>query len=162
MKWDYIQAIKSFEWHNLHFLDLNSFYHHNWERNKDCDHSSCLVDINVRCSLLFFLLFLRILCETVKDFVAKVGKAYEKSTENAEECDTMSLKVRLSYNIISFPERRHLCPGPSLIVASFSLCLFPSVSISVPFWMKSWTHFCRPSTQSARHCLHSLIPLLLS
>ncbi|XP_028992989.1 diacylglycerol kinase eta isoform X3 [Betta splendens] len=34
----------------------------------------------------------KILCETVKDFVAKVGKAYEKSSENAEECDTMSLK----------------------------------------------------------------------
>ncbi|XP_029314368.1 diacylglycerol kinase eta isoform X4 [Cottoperca gobio] len=34
----------------------------------------------------------KILCETVKDFVAKVGKAYEKSTENTEECDTMSLK----------------------------------------------------------------------
>uniref|UniRef100_A0A3Q3S6S1 Diacylglycerol kinase n=1 Tax=Mastacembelus armatus TaxID=205130 RepID=A0A3Q3S6S1_9TELE len=34
----------------------------------------------------------KILCETVKDFVAKVGKAYEKSAENAEECDTMSLK----------------------------------------------------------------------
>lgn len=36
----------------------------------------------------------RVLCETVKDFVAKVGKAYEKSAENAEECDSMSLKVR--------------------------------------------------------------------
>uniref|UniRef100_A0A668B010 diacylglycerol kinase (ATP) n=1 Tax=Myripristis murdjan TaxID=586833 RepID=A0A668B010_9TELE len=35
----------------------------------------------------------KILCETVKDFVAKVGKTYEKSTENAEECDSMSLKV---------------------------------------------------------------------
>uniref|UniRef100_A0A8C4P1D3 Diacylglycerol kinase n=1 Tax=Dicentrarchus labrax TaxID=13489 RepID=A0A8C4P1D3_DICLA len=40
----------------------------------------------------------KILCETVKDFVAKVGKAYEKSTENAEECDTMSLKVSLKTN----------------------------------------------------------------
>uniref|UniRef100_A0A8C4P1D7 Diacylglycerol kinase n=1 Tax=Dicentrarchus labrax TaxID=13489 RepID=A0A8C4P1D7_DICLA len=37
----------------------------------------------------------KILCETVKDFVAKVGKAYEKSTENAEECDTMSLKCAI-------------------------------------------------------------------
>ncbi|PWA13748.1 hypothetical protein CCH79_00017121, partial [Gambusia affinis] len=35
----------------------------------------------------------KILCETVKDFIAKVGKAYEKSTENVEECDSMSLKV---------------------------------------------------------------------
>ncbi|XP_069388672.1 diacylglycerol kinase eta isoform X1 [Paralichthys olivaceus] len=37
----------------------------------------------------------KILCETVKDFVAKVGKAYDKSTENAEECDTMSLKCAI-------------------------------------------------------------------
>uniref|UniRef100_A0A3Q2VMZ1 Diacylglycerol kinase n=1 Tax=Haplochromis burtoni TaxID=8153 RepID=A0A3Q2VMZ1_HAPBU len=37
----------------------------------------------------------KILCETVKDFVAKVGKAYEKSTENAEECDSMSLKCAI-------------------------------------------------------------------
>ncbi|XP_075886878.1 diacylglycerol kinase eta isoform X4 [Nelusetta ayraudi] len=37
----------------------------------------------------------KVLCETVKDFVAKVGKAYEKSTENAEECDSMSLKCAI-------------------------------------------------------------------
>ena len=35
----------------------------------------------------------RILCETVKDFVAKVGKAYEKTVDNTDECDSMSLKV---------------------------------------------------------------------
>ncbi|XP_028291828.1 diacylglycerol kinase eta isoform X1 [Gouania willdenowi] len=34
----------------------------------------------------------KILCETVKDFVAKVGKAYEKFSENVEECNSMSLK----------------------------------------------------------------------
>ncbi|XP_038125648.1 diacylglycerol kinase eta-like isoform X3 [Cyprinodon tularosa] len=37
----------------------------------------------------------KILCETIKDFIAKVGKAYEKSTENVEECDSMSLKCSL-------------------------------------------------------------------
>uniref|UniRef100_A0A8C7WJG0 Diacylglycerol kinase n=1 Tax=Oncorhynchus mykiss TaxID=8022 RepID=A0A8C7WJG0_ONCMY len=37
----------------------------------------------------------KILCETVKDFVAKVGKSYEKSIENTEECDTMSLKCAI-------------------------------------------------------------------
>uniref|UniRef100_A0A8C6UBP2 Diacylglycerol kinase n=1 Tax=Neogobius melanostomus TaxID=47308 RepID=A0A8C6UBP2_9GOBI len=37
----------------------------------------------------------KILCETVKDFVAKVGKAYEKSSENADECDSMSLKCAI-------------------------------------------------------------------
>uniref|UniRef100_A0A673XMT6 Diacylglycerol kinase n=1 Tax=Salmo trutta TaxID=8032 RepID=A0A673XMT6_SALTR len=37
----------------------------------------------------------KILCETVKDFVAKVGKSYERSTENTQECDTMSLKCAI-------------------------------------------------------------------
>ncbi|XP_041924904.1 diacylglycerol kinase eta isoform X2 [Alosa sapidissima] len=37
----------------------------------------------------------KILCETVKDFVAKVGKSYEKGTENTEEADTMSLKCAI-------------------------------------------------------------------
>ncbi|XP_074513784.1 diacylglycerol kinase eta isoform X9 [Sebastes fasciatus] len=37
----------------------------------------------------------KILCETVKDFVAKVGKAYEKSPDNTDECDTMSLKCAI-------------------------------------------------------------------
>uniref|UniRef100_A0A803VYP9 Diacylglycerol kinase n=1 Tax=Ficedula albicollis TaxID=59894 RepID=A0A803VYP9_FICAL len=34
----------------------------------------------------------KILCETVKDFVAKIGKTYEKPMENAEEADAMALK----------------------------------------------------------------------
>uniref|UniRef100_A0A8B9JCM6 Diacylglycerol kinase n=1 Tax=Astyanax mexicanus TaxID=7994 RepID=A0A8B9JCM6_ASTMX len=34
----------------------------------------------------------KILCETVKDFVAKVGKSYEKSMENTDEAESMSLK----------------------------------------------------------------------
>ncbi|CAL9690464.1 unnamed protein product [Knipowitschia caucasica] len=37
----------------------------------------------------------KILCETVKDFVAKVGKVYEKSSENVDECDSMSLKCAI-------------------------------------------------------------------
>ncbi|KAM8855956.1 diacylglycerol kinase eta isoform 6-T6 [Spinachia spinachia] len=37
----------------------------------------------------------KILCETVKDFVSKVGKSYEKSTDNSDECDTMSLKCAI-------------------------------------------------------------------
>ena len=42
---------------------------------------------------------LRVLCETVKDFVARVGKAYEKNTERSEESDAMAKKVHLIYNI---------------------------------------------------------------
>lgn len=36
----------------------------------------------------------RVLCETVKDFVARVGKAYEKNTESSEESEAMAKKVR--------------------------------------------------------------------
>ncbi|KAM4699535.1 diacylglycerol kinase eta isoform 1-T1 [Discoglossus pictus] len=34
----------------------------------------------------------KVLCETVKDFVAKVGKTYEKPMENAEDAEAMALK----------------------------------------------------------------------
>uniref|UniRef100_A0A673KM18 Diacylglycerol kinase n=1 Tax=Sinocyclocheilus rhinocerous TaxID=307959 RepID=A0A673KM18_9TELE len=34
----------------------------------------------------------KVLCETVKDFVAKVGRAYEKNTENSEESEAMAKK----------------------------------------------------------------------
>ncbi|KAK3569250.1 hypothetical protein QTP86_026600 [Hemibagrus guttatus] len=34
----------------------------------------------------------KILCETVKDFVARVGKSYEKSTENTDEAESMAVK----------------------------------------------------------------------
>ncbi|KAM9820276.1 diacylglycerol kinase delta [Neosynchiropus ocellatus] len=34
----------------------------------------------------------RVLCETVKDFVARVGKAYEKNTESSVESDAMATK----------------------------------------------------------------------
>lgn len=35
----------------------------------------------------------RVLCETVKDFVARVGKAYEGTTESSEESEVMAKKV---------------------------------------------------------------------
>ncbi|XP_037534333.1 diacylglycerol kinase delta [Nematolebias whitei] len=34
----------------------------------------------------------KVLCETVKDFVARVGKAYEKNTERSEESEVMAKK----------------------------------------------------------------------
>ncbi|XP_028655494.1 diacylglycerol kinase eta isoform X2 [Erpetoichthys calabaricus] len=34
----------------------------------------------------------KVLCETVKDFVAKVGKSYEKTADNTEEAEAMSIK----------------------------------------------------------------------
>ncbi|XP_034404364.1 diacylglycerol kinase delta-like isoform X2 [Cyclopterus lumpus] len=34
----------------------------------------------------------KVLCETVKDFVARVGKAYEKNTESSEESEVMAKK----------------------------------------------------------------------
>lgn len=36
----------------------------------------------------------RILCETVKDFVAKVEKAYDRTLENAVVADAVASKVR--------------------------------------------------------------------
>uniref|UniRef100_A0A3Q2XKP4 diacylglycerol kinase (ATP) n=1 Tax=Hippocampus comes TaxID=109280 RepID=A0A3Q2XKP4_HIPCM len=38
----------------------------------------------------------RVLCETVKDFVARVGKAYEKNAEPSRESDVMAKKVEES------------------------------------------------------------------
>lgn len=35
----------------------------------------------------------RFLCGTVNEFVAEVGKAYERATENKEEADAMAKKV---------------------------------------------------------------------
>lgn len=37
----------------------------------------------------------RFLCGTVNEFVAEVGKAYERATENKEEADAMAKKVKL-------------------------------------------------------------------
>ncbi|CAH2246771.1 diacylglycerol kinase delta isoform X1 [Pelobates cultripes] len=37
----------------------------------------------------------KVLCETVKDFVARVGKAYERMTESCEESETMAGKCSL-------------------------------------------------------------------
>ncbi|XP_075057862.1 diacylglycerol kinase delta isoform X3 [Mixophyes fleayi] len=37
----------------------------------------------------------KVLCETVKDFVARVGKAYERMTESCEESETMAGKCTL-------------------------------------------------------------------
>lgn len=36
----------------------------------------------------------RVLCETVKDFVARIGKAYEKNRESSEESEAMARKVQ--------------------------------------------------------------------
>ena len=122
-----------------------------------------------------FVLFLRILCETVKDFVAKVGKAYEKSAENAEECDTMSLKVSLRNNAVNI---RHppVLWGNSLCFPKFllfspcsdcchstlsSLCSSPLLCAhSVPSWTRNWTPSSRPSTRSARLYLNIPTPHL--
>lgn len=51
----------------------------------------------------------RVLCETVKDFVARVGKAYEKATESSEESEVMARKVKLE-KLLGF----YFCSGKSL------------------------------------------------
>lgn len=37
----------------------------------------------------------RVLCETVKEFVAKVGKCYERSSDSTVEADALALRVSL-------------------------------------------------------------------
>lgn len=59
------------------------------------DHCSKLPCENPVIILAWFCFppFSRVLCETVKDFVARVGKAYEKATESSEESEVMARKV---------------------------------------------------------------------
>uniref|UniRef100_A0A672GKV8 diacylglycerol kinase (ATP) n=1 Tax=Salarias fasciatus TaxID=181472 RepID=A0A672GKV8_SALFA len=59
----------------------------------------------------------KVLCETVKDFVARVGKAYEKNTENWEESETMARKVSPA----GPPSRKLLRKGSLSLDSSTSL-----------------------------------------
>uniref|UniRef100_A0AAR2KK46 diacylglycerol kinase (ATP) n=1 Tax=Pygocentrus nattereri TaxID=42514 RepID=A0AAR2KK46_PYGNA len=62
----------------------------------------------------------KVLCETVKDFVAKVGRAYEKNTENSEESETMAKKVSSDWLLLFGPvlcssmHSSHFDGGPEL------------------------------------------------
>ncbi|XP_063763002.1 diacylglycerol kinase delta-like [Eleginops maclovinus] len=59
----------------------------------------------------------RVLCETVKDFVARVGKAYEKNRESSEESEAMSkkcvvLKEKLDSLLKTLSEESQASPPP--------------------------------------------------
>ncbi|KAM6933935.1 LOW QUALITY PROTEIN: diacylglycerol kinase delta [Xenentodon cancila] len=61
----------------------------------------------------------RVLCETVKDFVARVGKAYEKNTESSEESEAMAkkcgvLKEKLDSLLKTLNEESQASPVPPL------------------------------------------------
>lgn len=43
----------------------------------------------------------RFLCGTVNEFVAEVGKAYERATENRVEADAMAKKVSVTADYVS-------------------------------------------------------------
>lgn len=60
-------------------------------------HSDCLALKGSLLAVVMNVFFrpIRVLCETVKDFVARVGKAYEKNTESSEESEAMAKKVCL-------------------------------------------------------------------
>lgn len=60
----------------------------------------------------------KVLCETVKDFVARVGKAYERATESSEESEDMAKKVGLRDSWAGL--------GAELHVNLFLLCLLSS------------------------------------
>ena len=50
----------------------------------------CLFDHLIFCNQIPLTLFFRVLCETIKDFVAKVGNAHD---EKLDDSDDMSVKV---------------------------------------------------------------------
>lgn len=43
----------------------------------------------------YFCIFFRVLCETVRDFVAKVGRSYEDSSHSSTESQVMKEKVSI-------------------------------------------------------------------
>uniref|UniRef100_A0A669B3A7 Diacylglycerol kinase n=1 Tax=Oreochromis niloticus TaxID=8128 RepID=A0A669B3A7_ORENI len=73
----------------------------------------------------------KVLCETVKDFVARVGKAYEKNTESSEESEAMAkkcgvLKEKLDSLLKTLNEESQassvLPPAPPPTIAEDSTC----------------------------------------
>uniref|UniRef100_A0A674A154 diacylglycerol kinase (ATP) n=1 Tax=Salmo trutta TaxID=8032 RepID=A0A674A154_SALTR len=57
----------------------------------------------------------KVLCETVKDFVARVGKAYEKNKESSEESEAMAEKVSCKEPL--------LCPSYLIFLPKLCLCV---------------------------------------
>uniref|UniRef100_A0A8D3CB13 Diacylglycerol kinase n=1 Tax=Scophthalmus maximus TaxID=52904 RepID=A0A8D3CB13_SCOMX len=58
-----------------------------------CDDDAQLLQILEKLERATTKMLDRFLCGTVNDFVAEVGKAYERATENKEEADAMAKKV---------------------------------------------------------------------
>lgn len=77
--------------------------------------------------IYFFFFFFRILCETVKEMVTKVGKAYEERAENTDDCDSMSVKVSLKIPSCMFKDQTCI----SLLRVLLLLCV-PVFPASVP------------------------------
>uniref|UniRef100_A0A673C4Z2 Diacylglycerol kinase n=1 Tax=Sphaeramia orbicularis TaxID=375764 RepID=A0A673C4Z2_9TELE len=61
-----------------------------------CDDDAQLLQILEKLERATTKMLDRFLCGTVNDFVAEVGKAYERATENKEEADAMAKKVNAS------------------------------------------------------------------
>uniref|UniRef100_A0A673ZYK1 diacylglycerol kinase (ATP) n=1 Tax=Salmo trutta TaxID=8032 RepID=A0A673ZYK1_SALTR len=61
----------------------------------------------------------KVLCETVKDFVARVGKAYEKNKESSEESEAMAEKVSCKEPL--------LCPSYLIFLPKCAVVHIPSV-----------------------------------
>uniref|UniRef100_A0A7N8WUK3 Diacylglycerol kinase n=1 Tax=Mastacembelus armatus TaxID=205130 RepID=A0A7N8WUK3_9TELE len=81
----------------------------------------------------------KVLCETVKDFVARVGKAYEKNTENSEESEAMAkkcgvLKEKLDSLLKTLNEESQastvLPPAPPPTIAEDSVSCSPRTGTS--------------------------------
>uniref|UniRef100_A0A8C1XZQ0 Diacylglycerol kinase n=1 Tax=Cyprinus carpio TaxID=7962 RepID=A0A8C1XZQ0_CYPCA len=60
------------------------------------DHTPVISGTGIFIAIATFpLVSSRVLCETVKEFVAKVGKCYERSSDSTEEADALALKCAI-------------------------------------------------------------------
>lgn len=64
----------------------------------------------------------RVLCETIRDFIAKIEKACDRSLENTVETDTLASKVRiLEDSLLADLVNLELCFRAKLTKVAFSL-----------------------------------------
>uniref|UniRef100_A0A671VI00 Diacylglycerol kinase n=1 Tax=Sparus aurata TaxID=8175 RepID=A0A671VI00_SPAAU len=71
----------------------------------------------------------RFLCGTVNEFVAEVGKAYERATENKEEADAMAKKVNGSVCVIYMLSVRRQCSEKCVMNNYFGIGLDAKISL---------------------------------
>nr|XP_043888025.1 diacylglycerol kinase delta-like isoform X3 [Solea senegalensis] len=102
----------------------------------------------------------KVLCETVKDFVARVGKAYEKNTESSEESEAMAkkcgvLKEKLDSLLKTLNEESQattvLPPAPPPVIAEEEAraVFSPTLHLPPPHHAPPTSTPCSPRTNSS-------------